>query len=517
MNRGKKLVSNIMKDSTRLIMPAILFLGLLFVDRAAAQNPPLPGVANATNFAVAGTITFSPADPKDCEKIFVEYLNLEGVPTNTVVLQLQVLAKFINQETTTNLFTLLPEGTGSLWTNSFYLTFGVTQLVVSVVNDKGLTDNNKGSNWVFDVTTCENAFVRPEVPVTSRDSMTIYVQPRIPPLTSATSITAVANFNTGEQISQLMTKDTNSGLWSVTIDDLPRFATNVSIAFAVTGGDATNVPISIALTVPPFPVKGDVDGDGFGDVMIRHNDTGFAALLGLATNQIVSAGYIGGGFSFDPLQLVGSSDLNIDGTEDMIWRYGDTDYYIWSLMDGTNILDADQLFDEEMFHDWEIIAVADFNLDESGDLLVRHKQYNVWAVAYLDDRELTEILFVPGSVEYAAWTIVASGDVDGDGSPDLVAELGQTRIYGVVLMNNNTISDFSSIMGETSASLAPWKITGLTDADGNGPVEIITQLVDTGYHELNQTSWTNQTLKLTGEALGGLLNGMGSWRVFGPK
>lgn len=264
--------------------------------------------------------------------------------------------------------------------------------------------------------------------------------------------------------------------------------------------------------------QGDLDGDGYGDVIIQNKDNGFVALMQLVENEVVSIGYIGGsGFSIEPLRLVGTLDVDRDGIEDILWRYGDSDTYIWSTISGTNITGTDILLSEDLFRGWDVVATADFNDDGYGDLLACHQDTKTWAIAYLEDLELINVAIVDGSPDYAAWSVVGAGDVDSDGYPDVLMERTQTGEAGILWMEDEVILDFSPIYGEESATLWPWRIVGLTDIDGTDQVELIMRLGNTGYHEINRTELVGDQWLFDSEPLGGFTSGLGRWRVIGPR
>ncbi len=281
---------------------------------------------------------------------------------------------------------------------------------------------------------------------------------------------------------------------------------------------SVGVPAAALAQTNAHAAQGDLDGDGYGDVIIQNKETGYVAALGLVENEVVWSGYFGGeGFSIDPLRLVGTLDLDLDGIEDILWRYGDTDTYIWSTISQTNITGTEQLFDEALFSGWDVIATGDFNNDGYGDLLVQNRQWKIWAIVYLEDFEITAISYVDGSVDYAGWSVIGAGDIDGDGFPDVVLERSATGEAGILWMEDSMILDFSPIYGEESASLWPWRIVGLSDIDGTDQVELIMRLGNTGYHEISRAELVDDQWVFDSEPLGGFTSGMGKWRVIGPR
>lgn len=175
---------------------------------------------------------------------------------------------------------------------------------------------------------------------------------------------------------------------------------------------------------------GDLDGDGSSDLVWQHVGDGrvaawFMSGLTLRSGELLSIARV------DDLQWrIGAvSDLDGDGRADLLWRHaGDGRLAIW-LMQGQQVLSAFELGNAwngllaEPDPNWQLVGAADFTGAGTGsrDILWHHQTTGEIRVWWMSGSHLVESVPTdPPSVPDVAWQIRAVGDLNGDGSPDLI-------------------------------------------------------------------------------------------------
>lgn len=151
-------------------------------------------------------------------------------------------------------------------------------------------------------------------------------------------------------------------------------------------------------------------------------------------------------FSIDPeWRPLLSVDMTNDGRQDIIWENPDTGEVTFWEMEGTTV-PASYLTvaDDESItgnkgvtllptgFDWGVVAAADFNNDQYGDLLLRNRNSGHLGVLYMRAPGSTGPIHIIGS---AAEDILAIGDYDGDAQNDLLLTDTATGQLNILSLN----------------------------------------------------------------------------------
>ena len=165
---------------------------------------------------------------------------------------------------------------------------------------------------------------------------------------------------------------------------------------------------------------GDFNGDGRDDILWRNNDGTVSDWLGQAN----------GGFILNDAAaltvvptawfVAGTGDFNGDGRDDILWRNDDGQLSNWLGQADGGFTPNNANAAASVSTAWQIVGTGDFNGDGRDDILWRNNdgtlsnwlgQANGGFVA----NDANAAAFVP-----TAWTVVATGDYNGDGRDDIL-------------------------------------------------------------------------------------------------
>src|SRR5262245_7006721 len=168
----------------------------------------------------------------------------------------------------------------------------------------------------------------------------------------------------------------------------------------------------------------DFNGDGNGDLQWQ-NDDGTPGIWLMNGSTVVSTQVIGTnpGTSW---REVGAADFDGDGKSDILWQHNDGTPGLWFL-DGPTVLST-SVIGSPPGTDWEIIDTGDFDGDGKADILWQHGPANsasgqasapgIWL---MDGTTVLAHDFVGTPAQWStAWTVIGSGDFDGDGKSDIL-------------------------------------------------------------------------------------------------
>ena len=228
---------------------------------------------------------------------------------------------------------------------------------------------------------------------------------------------------------------------------------------------------------PPATLPGDYDGNGKVDLIWTAD----------ATRQSVVWFMTGGGgntqFNFAFLNqtglsgwtLAGASDFNGDGCSDLVWMNDITRQVVVWYMSGNNCLIQQgwAWLNQNPIPGWTVVGVADFNHDGIPDLLWENEASRQVVVWYTTNTG-------PGGSSWAwvtqsgvpAWSLVAVGDFNHDGTPDLVWQNDSTRQAVVWYMGQNG-TVMLSWEWLSQNEVPGWTIAGVADFNFDGNLDLL--------------------------------------------
>ena len=223
----------------------------------------------------------------------------------------------------------------------------------------------------------------------------------------------------------------------------------------------------------------DFDGDGLSDLVWQYRSTGALAIWTMKGNFVASTQWLNAPAITDPAwQIAGTGDIDGDGFADLVWQNSNDGTISAWLMRGTQVLGASVLNYSPVNPSWKIRGVADVNGDGKADIVWQHDAG--WLAVWLMNRYnaiATLILSVPKILD-PNWVIAGAGDVNSDGKADILWQNRADGRLGVWLMNGATVIDQRTL--STFNSNLNWKIHGVGDISGDGVADLLWQNEATG-------------------------------------
>ena len=208
--------------------------------------------------------------------------------------------------------------------------------------------------------------------------------------------------------------------------------------------------------------SGDLNGDGYADVVWQHETTGSLAVWFLRGSQVISTQFL----SVDRVadtnwKIRGVGDTNGDGMADLVWQHQTEGWLAVWYMNGTQVtatqfLSVNRVADT----DWQIAGAGDTNGDGKADIVWQHRTAGWLAVWYLNGIQVTNTAFL--SIDHRTdpqWIIRGVGDTNGDGKSDVLWQNDTTGGLEVWYLDGFTVTSQGSL-SIPQLSDTNWKVAG---------------------------------------------------------
>jgi probable HAF family extracellular repeat protein len=248
-------------------------------------------------------------------------------------------------------------------------------------------------------------------------------------------------------------------------------------AFVDTGGSFTNADDPLTT--------------GSSDAAAAINDSG--AIVGFYTtksgNLTTEHGYIasvslpaGLTPSFDPSwRVLGAADFNGDGMGDLAWQRPSDGLVEIQLLSGTGTIGGGAIPNNPFNSAWTVVALGDFNGDGLPDL------------AYQRADGLTELQFLNGNTAVgggpiannpfgAGWTVLGAADFNGDLHSDLIWQRNSDGLVEIQFLNGVNPIGGGAIPNNPFG--LGWSVAATGDFNGDGHQDIVWQRASDGLVEI---------------------------------
>jgi hypothetical protein len=246
-------------------------------------------------------------------------------------------------------------------------------------------------------------------------------------------------------------------LWRSNTGDIYVYRSDDGAAVSFTGQSVSHVD-PVWATVPD---AGDFDADGRADILFRNTGTGEVYLWNSNTGADVSflgqsLGVVGANWS-----IKGVDDFNGDGHADVLWRNDAGDVYVWTASGGDGNVTMTGQSISSVGNDWTILGTGDFNGDGRADILWRHTDGELYVWNSQLGSSAVNFLGQSLGVVGLDWSVASIGDYDGDGRADVLFRNADGRVYLWNSTDTGPVGFAGQGLGSTSAD---WHI--LSDFHG---------------------------------------------------
>jgi hypothetical protein len=170
---------------------------------------------------------------------------------------------------------------------------------------------------------------------------------------------------------------------------------------------------------------------------------------------------LGGESNISPWHVVAGGDVDADGFGELILKDGDSGVYSIAFMDGAEIIASEFLFGGEELDvsPWRVVTGGDLDGDGNADLVFKYGKENIYAVGFMSGSfMINSAYFMGAETDISPWKLVASSDLDGDGFSELIFKFGNDDVYDAAFMDAENVLFSDYLFGGTN--LAPWEVVG---------------------------------------------------------
>jgi hypothetical protein len=131
---------------------------------------------------------------------------------------------------------------------------------------------------------------------------------------------------------------------------------------------------------------------------------------------------------------------------------------------------------------WSIVTTGDFNGDGKSDLVWQNQSIGLVEIQFLNGNTAIGGGAIPNSPFDASWKVVGAGDFLGNGFDDLVYQHQSDGLVEIQYLNGNTAVGGGAIANSPFG--AGWQVVGVGDFNGDGKADLVYRNSTTGTTEV---------------------------------
>ncbi len=225
----------------------------------------------------------------------------------------------------------------------------------------------------------------------------------------------------------------------------------------------------------------DFNNDARADIFWRNSNGSCLLWLMSSANTVSSVVSLPAVNSADWV-MTAVGDLNHDHKPDLLWRNSSTGQNVLWLMNAVDLAGTVTL--PNVATDWFVFAIADANNDGVNDLYWRttvNGAISVWLMdgTPADSTVVTGTMSLPGE-SYLGWNPCGVGDIDHNGSPDIVWRSDSGNIV-VWFMNGSDLLRQTAMPPVTDLN---WRIVKVSDMNDDGTPDLLWRNTSTGQNSV---------------------------------
>lgn len=236
-----------------------------------------------------------------------------------------------------------------------------------------------------------------------------------------------------------------------------------------------------------FAGSGDFNGDGTSDVLLNNTGNGLTTVGAWLVSNGGYSGYttIGGFGTASGWSAIGTGDFNSDGVSDVLLSFTSGDnvtLWDWQISNGKAVATNNLNMGFTISSGWTVLGTGDFNGDGSSDVLLLNTQSGTvadWSVRNNTSGSFTSIAGIaPGT----GWNYLGVGDFNGDGTSDILWQNGSVLVIWELAGPNSgqAAGGLLRSVTETNSVANGDSFAGIGDYNGDGISDILWRNTSTG-------------------------------------